>query len=86
MVIARSKITIQGQVSIPAEVRRRLNASPGSTLEWDQEGEAIVVRRAGRFTSEEMHRALFSVPPRENKLLELKEGIRKNVRGRRAVR
>ena len=34
MAVARSKITSQGQISVPAEIRRRLGVGPGSMLEW----------------------------------------------------
>ena len=46
--IAHSKLTAQGQVSVPAAVRRRLGVGPGAVLEWSDDGGAIVVRRAGR--------------------------------------
>ncbi|MGE0799175.1 MAG: AbrB/MazE/SpoVT family DNA-binding domain-containing protein [Lautropia sp.] len=36
MAIAQSKLTAQEQVSIPAEVRKRLGVGPGSVLEWDE--------------------------------------------------
>ena len=51
MTIARSKLTAQSQISVPAEVRRRLGIGPGSILEWEEEDEKIVVRRAGRSCS-----------------------------------
>jgi AbrB family looped-hinge helix DNA binding protein len=57
--IARSKLTAEGQVFVPAAIRRRLGVGPGDVLEWDDRGDAVVVRRAGRYTSEEVHRALF---------------------------
>jgi antitoxin PrlF len=41
-----SKITSQGQVSVPAEVRRRLHLTPGATLVWQFEGDRVVVTRA----------------------------------------
>ena len=53
------KVTAQGQISVPAEVRRKLGVGPGSILEWDEEGEKVVVRRAGRYSSTDVHRALF---------------------------
>ena len=84
MPIAQSKITAQGQVSVPAEVRRRLGVGPGSVLEWDAEDEKIVVRRAARYTWEDIHRALFKKPPRRRTLKELKEGPAKYVRERHA--
>jgi antitoxin PrlF len=85
MAIARSRVTAQGQVSVPADVRRKLGIGPGSVLEWDEEGTHIVVRRGGRFTSEEIHRVLFAEQPPEKKTLrELKEGIRRYTRKRYA--
>jgi AbrB family looped-hinge helix DNA binding protein len=84
MALARSKLTSQGQISVPTEVRRRLGVGPGSVLEWDSEGEKVVVRRAGRHTSEEIHAVLFSRPPRARSLGELKEGVRRHARRRHA--
>ncbi len=85
--IAHSKLTAQGQVSVPGAVRRRLGIGPGSVLEWDDAGGAIVVRRAGRYSSEDLHRALFPKgPPKRKTLEQLKEGIRRYVRKRHAGR
>jgi len=85
MSIARSRITAQGQLSVPVEVRRKLGVGPGSVLEWEEEGEAIVVRRAGQFSSQDIHRALFKNKLEKScSLAELKEGIRKSVRKRHA--
>ena len=86
MPLARSKVTAQGQISVPAEVRRKLGVGPGSVLEWAEEGDDVVVRRAVRYTSEDVHRALFPTQPKARKLEELKEGIRRYVRGRHARR
>ena len=87
MAIAHSKVTAQGQISVPAAIRRKLGVGPGSVLEWDEDGERIVVRRAGRFTSGDVHRALFSGrTPKPRRLEELKEGVRRYVRGRHARR
>jgi len=85
MTLARSKITAQGQISVPAEVRRKLGLRPGSILEWHDEGEKVVVSRAGRYSSEDIHRALFAKrPPKTRNLEDLKAGIRRHVKGRRA--
>lgn len=86
MAIAHSKLTAQGQISVPAEVRRKLGVGPGSVIEWDEDGEQVVVRRVGRFTSEDVHRSLFPTPPKPRTLAELKEGVRRHIRGRRASR
>ncbi|HET9765894.1 MAG TPA: AbrB/MazE/SpoVT family DNA-binding domain-containing protein [Thermoanaerobaculia bacterium] len=84
MPIAYSKLTSQGQLSVPAEVRKRLGVGPGSVLEWEQDGERIVVRRAGRYTSEDLHRALFDEPPKPLTLEEMDDAIREAVMRRHA--
>jgi len=87
MTLARSKITAQGQISVPAEVRRKLGIGPGSVLEWNEEGEKIVVRRSARYNWEDVHRALFpDGPPKPRTLAELKQGIKRHVLGRNARR
>ena len=86
MALAHSKLTAQGQISVPAKVRQKLGLGPGSVLEWDDEGEKVVVRRAGRYTSEEVHRSLFPTPPKPRTLTELKEGVRRYIKRRRASR
>lgn len=86
MAIARSKVTAQGQISVPVEVRRKLGIGPGSLLEWDESDDQIVVRRAGQYTSAEVHDALFpeGVPPRT--AIDVKQGIRAAIRKRHARR
>jgi antitoxin PrlF len=87
MAIAHSKLTAQGQISVPAEVRRRLSVGPGSVLEWDQDGEQIIVRRSARYTSEDVHRAVFPKGrPKRRATDELKAGIRRRARQRYARR
>jgi len=86
MAIAQSRLTSQGQISVPAEVRRKLGVGPGSVLEWDEEGDRIVVRRARRFTSDDIHRALFKTPPRRRTLEDLKQGVRSYMRRKHARR
>lgn len=83
--MARSKVTAQGQISVPAEVRRRLGVGPGSVLEWHEEGRKIVVRRSGRYSWEDVHRAAFpDGSPQPRTLAELKQAIRRYVVERHA--
>lgn len=84
MPLAHSKLTAQGQVSVPAKVRQRLGIGPGSVLEWRDDGDRVVVQKAGRHSSEDIHRALFSTPPRRKDLSAFKEGIRHSIRKRHA--
>ena len=86
MAIARSKLTSQGQISVPAEVRRKRGVRPGLVLEWDEQGDSIVVRRVGRYTSEDVHRALFPEGPPKNGPVDVKEAIRKYIRKKYARR
>jgi antitoxin PrlF len=86
MALAHSKLTAQGQISVPAKVRRKLGVGPGSVLEWDDDGEKVVVRRAGRYTSEEVHRSIFPTPPKPKTLAEMREGMRRHIKRRRARR
>jgi AbrB family looped-hinge helix DNA binding protein len=86
MAIPQSKVTAQGQISVPAEIRRKLGIGPGSVLEWHEEGDQVVVRKAGLFTSEDIHRALFPTPPTPHTLEEMKEGIRRHLRAKHARR
>jgi AbrB family looped-hinge helix DNA binding protein len=85
MAIAHSKLTAQGQISVPVDVRRKLGIGPGSVLEWEEDGGRIVVRRAGRFSYEDIQRALFGdCPPEKRSLAELKDGIRRCAKKRHA--
>jgi AbrB family looped-hinge helix DNA binding protein len=86
MAIAHSKLTAQGQISVPAQVRRKLGLGPGSVLEWDASGEQVVVRRVGKYTSEDLHRSLFSKPPKTRTLAELKAGLARDIRRRYRAR
>jgi antitoxin PrlF len=81
MAIAQSKLTAQGQISVPAEIRKRLGIGPGSVIEWEQEGEKIVVKRAGKYTSEDIRRRLFpNGPPKRASIKQMKEGIEQYIR------
>ena len=85
MAITHSKVTAQGQISVPVDVRRKLGIGPGSILEWEEDGGRMVVRRAGRFSSEDIHRALFGArTPEPRSVEELREGIRRYARKRYA--
>lgn len=87
MAIAHSRLTSQGQISVPADIRKKLGIGPGSVLEWEQDGDRIIVRRAGTVNSEEIHKALFgSKTPKPKTLNDLKSGIRDYVRKRYAGR
>jgi AbrB family looped-hinge helix DNA binding protein len=85
MPIAQSKLTAQGQISVPSEVRKKLGIGPGSVLEWDEQGDQIVVRRAGRYGWDDVRKALFPKGPAQSHTLdELKEGKKTYIRRKHA--
>lgn len=83
MANAQSRITAQGQISVPAEIRKKLGLGPGSVLEWEERGGQVLVRKAGRHTSADVHEALFgkAVPTAG---VDVKGAIRKHMRQRHA--
>ena len=87
MDITRAKITAQSQISLPAEVRKKLGVGPGSFIEFEEEDGRIFLRKVGRYTFADIHAALFPDGPPEPKTLdELKEGIRRHMRKKHARR
>jgi antitoxin PrlF len=83
MVIAQSKLTSQGQISVPAEVRRKLGLVPGSVLEWDEEDGTVVVRRVGQFSSADIHAAVFATEsPTARTLDELKQNVGRHLKAK----
>jgi AbrB family looped-hinge helix DNA binding protein len=86
----QTKLTSQGQVSVPAAVRSFLHLMPGSVLVWSQDGDRIVVERAKRHSTAEVHQALFadaaSVSESAKTLNELKQGIRVRMQRQHARR
>lgn len=85
MTSIQSKLTTQGQISVPAEIRKKLGIGPGSVIEWEERDGDILVRRAGRYSFEDIHAAAFpDGPPPRKSLKELKEGIGDYMRKRHA--
>ena len=85
MATSLSKLTSQGQISVPADVRRKLGLVPGSVIEWVEEDGKMLVRPAGQFTSEDIHKAVFPKgAPKKVSIAAMKDSIRKLVRKRHA--
>jgi AbrB family looped-hinge helix DNA binding protein len=88
MLQIQTKLTSQGQVSVPAAVRQLLSLRPGSVLVWTEEDGRITVERAVRHSTADVHQALFSddavrTAPAKS-LTELKQGIRQHMQRRHA--
>jgi antitoxin PrlF len=85
--LARSRLTAQGQISVPARVRKKLGLGPGSLLEWEERDDEIIVRRAGAYTSQDIHAALFgNIPPKPISVEEMDEAIAEYMREKYARR
>ena len=87
----QSKLTSQGQVSVPAAIRQALALTPGSALVWTHEDGRVTVQRAARHTTAAVHLALFGTPAlasaqaakvKPKTLAQLKQGIREHVKSR----
>ena len=86
MSIKQSKLTSQGQVSVPAAVRQFLSLSPGATLLWVQEGERMWVERSVTHTTTDVHQALFgnSAPKKTAGMPDSKQAIRSFIQKKHA--
>ncbi len=80
----RSKITAQNQVSVPADVRKDLGIGPGSSIEWVKEDGKVVVKRVGKFTIEDVHKAAFPNGPPPYVADPRGEGVRAYMRKKHA--
>ncbi len=81
-----SKVTSQGQVSVPAPVRQKLGLAPGSRIEWREKGEEVVVRKASKYSSRDIHKAVFATPQDPVDIAGMDAGIRSRIRREHAGR
>lgn len=80
----QSRITAWGQVFIPARIRRKLGLTPGSTVAWCERGPGVLVRRATKYASLDIHRAVFCSSPEAKTVEEMDKGIQTHLRRRQA--
>ena len=71
---------------MPAAIRQALGLTPGSKIVWRLRGDDVIVRRAARYTSQDLHDAVFDTPTAPRTVEEMKEGIRSHVRQSHAPR
>jgi AbrB family looped-hinge helix DNA binding protein len=82
----RSTLNAQGRTTVPAEIRRKLGIGPGSIVEWVGDGDHVIVRKFGKYSFDDIRRALFPIPPKPRTLEEMKEGIADYVRDKHGRR
>ena len=72
---------------MPAEVRKKLGVGPGSLLQWDEEEGKVVIRRAGRFSCQDMQTALFPEgPPAPLSPADLEASIARHIKAKHGRR
>ena len=80
-----TRVTSQGQVSVPAAIRRKLGVEPGSTLQWTLRGDEVIVKRRSTYSSLDMHKALFpDGPPKPISDKQIKAAIVEYMRTKHA--
>lgn len=87
MLQIQTKLTSQGQVSVPAAIRHLLALTPGSAIVWTQDKGQVTVQRAVKHTTEDAHKALFgnedtTLAPKS--LQDLKQGIADYIKQKHA--
>jgi bifunctional DNA-binding transcriptional regulator/antitoxin component of YhaV-PrlF toxin-antitoxin module len=86
MSIAKSRITAQGQVTIPVAVMRLFGLAPGEVIQWDTLNGHLVVEKAGQFSLADVQKAL-QIPKGIRKTDEqIREGIKAKMRAKHASR
>lgn len=86
MNLAQSKITAQGQVSIPVSVMRQFGLAPGEVINWESLEGHLVIMKAGLYSLEDVQSALKLPTDLHRTEDELREGIKARVRAKHARR
>jgi AbrB family looped-hinge helix DNA binding protein len=76
--VGRTRITSQGQTSVPQEVRRQFGMGPGDEIIWSEEDGRLVVRVRGTHTLGDVRKAL-ALPSTEGAIA-VKAAIRDRIR------
>lgn len=84
MSLAKSRITAQGQVSIPVAVMQQFGLAPGEVIEWESRDGQLTIRRAGQYTLADVRKAL-DLPKGVHKTdADIREGIKARMRVKHA--
>ena len=82
MPLAHSRLTAQGQISVPSEIRRETrDLDLGRYSNGTRRNEEVIVRKAGQHTLADVHDALFPDDnPKRKASTSVKDGIRAHIR------
>lgn len=84
MTIAKSRLTSQGQISIPAKIRKKLGLAAGSVIAWEELNGEIIVRREEQYSSQDIHNAVFDSKPEIKDISTFDKGIEKLMKEKHA--
>jgi len=86
MGIAQSRITAQGQVTIPVSVMRQFGLAPGELISWDSIDGHLTVAKAGQYSIEDVRTAL-NLPKALHKTdADIREGLKAMAKAKYAGR
>lgn len=86
MSLAQSRITAQGQVSIPVSVMRQFGLAPGEIITWDTLEGHLIIEKAGQYSLADVQSALKLPEGLHKSDPEVREGIKARVRAKHAGR
>ena len=86
MNLARSRITAQGQVSIPVAVMKAFGLAPGEVVEWESLDGMLVVQKAGTYALDDVRKALQLPKGLRKTDEEIREGVKERMRKKHAGR
>jgi bifunctional DNA-binding transcriptional regulator/antitoxin component of YhaV-PrlF toxin-antitoxin module len=86
MSLARSRITAQGQISIPVSVMRQFGLAPGEVINWDTLEGHLIIEKAGQYSLEDVQSALRLPKGLHKSEAEIREGIEARIRTKHAGR
>jgi bifunctional DNA-binding transcriptional regulator/antitoxin component of YhaV-PrlF toxin-antitoxin module len=86
MSLAQSRITAQGQVSIPVSVMRQFGLAPGEVINWETLGGRLTIEKAGQYSLADVQSALQLPEGLHKSDAEVREGIKARTRAKHAGR
>jgi len=84
--LAQSRITSQGQISIPVSIMRQFGLAPGSVVTWDVLEGRLVLDKTGTYSLEEIRAALKLPKGLHKSDEEIRAGLQARTRAKHASR
>jgi bifunctional DNA-binding transcriptional regulator/antitoxin component of YhaV-PrlF toxin-antitoxin module len=86
MSLAQSRITAQGQVTIPVGIMRQFGLAPGELITWDNLEGHLVIGRSGPFSLADVREALELPPGIHRTDEEIRAGLAARMKAKHAGR